>query len=334
MPLRPLRHHALASPLVSALVASLTTLLVVGTLGASGAGQQQILAELQRLEGRIDALSPPGSDPVFGLQLCIKGGVGGEVGASGENDLKVEGEGRVGAEAFGNGAMAKAKGGPSFKLEGAVKGEAGGELTACFDLRALAQRIQALHSSPSVTLRRRGPNAGNPTSVAGSGLSSDAEATLLRLASVDPNQLLEVAASFVDATALDPAALPAALEHVRDLPLALDSAHFGKGEAIASLAAALPLPAQQRALLLEPGILLDALQQQQALCSQQDLPPRLAGMVGRACAAAANEPLQQALLDVDTRMGAVQGSVSSLSSQVGSLPGRVKDALCSVLPGC
>jgi hypothetical protein len=305
---------ALASPVASALVATLTTLLVVGLLGAAK-GNRRIVELLEQIDAKLDATHPPEApDPVFALEVCIKGALAGEGGFAGEHSLRVEGEGRVGAEAYGNGLMAKLRAIPGAKIEGGAKGEVGGELSACFDLRALA-----------ASLRTRG---------AAPGISPETAEIVQRLAAVDRDRLLEALASFVDATQLDPAAFPTALDRIRTLPSALEPGALAEGQLVAALGEVLPLPAQHRTRLLEPDAILTRLEQDGALCELQGLPPALADVVDRACTAAANEPLKQALLGAEARIGNLQSRVNTVANQVAALPQNVVNALCNVIPGC
>lgn len=321
-------RRVLSSPVASALVATLGTLLVVGLLGASKGSNkrtvellEQIQARLEQqdaalaaLDAKLDATHPAEADPVFGLEVCIKGALAGEGGYGAEQSLRVEAEGRVGAEAYGNGLMAKLRALPGAKIEGGAKGEVGGELSACFDLRALAARLRARGSVP--------------------GVSPETAAIVQRLAAVDEDRLLEALAGFVDATQLDPDAFPTALQRIESLPSELDAASLGDGHVIAALGEVLPLPATQRARLVEPGAVLAQFQAEGALCELQGLPPALADVVDRACVAAANEPLQTALLGAASRIQSVQSKVNTIASQVAALPQSVVNALCNVLPGC
>ena len=319
------RRHALATPLASALVATLTTFLLLGTLGLSS-GNRRILNLLEELETKVDGVDTKlaamdakldathPEDAVFGLEVCVKGALGGEGGYAVEQELRIEAEGRVGAEAYGNGLMAKLRALPGAKLEGGAKGEVGGELSACFDLRALAQQLRARGAAP--------------------GISPDAAATIQRLAAVDQDELLEALATFVDATSLDPGAFAAALERVRTLPSGIDPGSIGHGELVASLAEVLPLPAQHRARLLDPGAMLASFQDDRVLCELQGLPPALAEIVDQACAGAAAENLADIIVGTQSKLDALQSSLAAARNAIAAVPANVVNAICNVIPGC
>jgi hypothetical protein len=91
---------------------------------------------------------------------------------------------------------------------------------------------------------------------------------------------------------------------------------------------------QHRTRLLDPDAILTQIGEDGALCELQGLPPALADVVDRACIAAADEPLRQALLDAQARIGNLQSRVNSVANQVAAIPQNVVNALCSEIPGC
>jgi len=342
------------SALSGALGASLALVLLVGLLGASGRGHRDrhearerpgfphevlrrleaIDSQLRALRTELDALAPvvdqvqadvttlaqapggPAGPPeVFGLQICLKAGLAGEVGLSGEQTLKLEGQGRVGAEAYGNGVMAHIRAIPGARIGGGVKGDAAGELTACFDLRALAQRIRA------GTL----PFAMPPRQ----------QQAVLRMADTDEAVLAGKLLDFAALTNLDPTSVQEALDQIPQLATDVNPIRMAEpGNAVTTLAQSVPMSFQARARIQDVNATFDTFQQQSGQLCAASLPPGLARMVDPVCTAAANEPLKGAIQTTATRVNDVQSRVIWIQEKLRNIPRQVRDAMCAVLPVC
>lgn len=256
------------------------------------------------------AAAPP---QVFSLQLCLKGGLAGEAGFSGEQALKIEGQARVGAEGFGNGIMAWLRGIPGAKIGGGVKGDVGGELQGCFDLRALAQRIKA--NAPPFPM------------------TPGQQQNVLRMAATDQATLAGKLLDFASLTSLDPAALQPALDVVPQLSADVDPLKMADPvNNLTELAQVVPLSFQARGRLQDMKATFDAFEQQRNLCSL-NLPPSLANVVDPICNAAASEPLKPALQATASRVTNIQSRVTSVQSAVSGIR-SVVNRICYYLPGC
>lgn len=339
------RKQDLSSAFFGAIAAILTLLMLAVLMGASGSKGwkrtlfsrlDQIDAQLSQLQADVGALGPQvnglqtdvsslvtgggvgggdaGPPEVFSLEICLSAGLMGEAGFAGEQELKVEGEGRVGAEAYGNGLMAKIRAIPGAKLEGGVKGEAGGELSACFDLRALAQRIR---------------EANPPFPISGSN-----QEMVLKLDSVDEATLAGKLMEFAALSNLDPTPMQAALDEIPQLAADVDPLRMVEPVNTATrLAQVVPLSFQARARLQDIQATFETFEQHRNLCGA-NLPTALAGVLDPACQAAASEPLKPLIQNTASRVEDVRSRTAALQSAVASLPSRVVGALCSVLPGC
>lgn len=353
MKLPPPLKMQLKYTLSGALGAMLSLVLLVGMLGARGGGDhgrregpedrgfaRQVLSRLdaidhqvRALNAQVEALAPQVAQvqsdvstlasgggggsaappQVFSLQLCVKAGLAGEAGYSGEQALKVEGQGRLGAEAYGNGLMAQLRAVPGAKIGGGVKGDAGGELQGCFDLRALAQRIQA----------------GTPPFP----MSPGQQQIVTKMAATDQATLAGKLLDFASLTSLDPTALEAALDHVPQLTADADPLKLAEPvNNLTELAQFVPLSFQARTRLQDVGATFLAFEQQRDLCGLS-LPPALANMVDPICTAAANEPLATALQSTATQVSNIRTRVISLQSITSGIS-SVVNRICHYVPGC
>jgi hypothetical protein len=304
-----MRRHELRTLIASSAVASLTTVVLLSLLGAKNPSfERKVLNELAALRA---AASAPGD--VFAVEACVKGALKGEGGYSAENELEIEGEGRIGAEAFGNGLMARLRAVPGAKIGGAVKGELGSELAFCFDLRELASRIRAGDTF---------------------GLDSTAQALVLKLESADEAALISSLVARMDGAGLDPGQVEAKLAAVEQLSFDLDPAVLADGGGpLATLAQSLPLPPALAARISDGGSVMQRFQSLD-LCDLPNAPQALTDVTAQACALAADEPFSQILTSVNSRTSNLVTRVAAVQSTLSQLPNQVVNAFCNQVSIC
>ena len=254
----------------------------------------EILAQLAVINTKLDDLLSPVS-----RQLCFELGAALEVGMEYGGDLDGEFEGRVGAEAYGNGVMGKVKAKPSWGFAAALKGAANPKFSICRDLGA-----RSTATMTSAQARMAAPLTG-PSSL------SDDEFTTRIMALADTFQINDDRVN----AALDAlptfAAGPDAWSGIRaDGP-------------VSKLADVMPLTESARQTLRDPGQIVANLRAQLSLCSQTDLPPAVVDLLQEFCGLASNERFSRLLDRVD-------GSVTSVKNTVTAIKTKIDDIINSL----
>jgi hypothetical protein len=252
---------------------------------------------LNRLNDVLDILNEP--EPIFSFVLCTEPALNGEVQF--KSEVKVEGqvEGRVGAEGFGNGVMARLKGTPVGKFGESLKASWDVvKLGVCWDLGATVRNRRAAAAAGGGTLRA----AAAPGDLADIIAGLDVEAL---------RQKLQAAA---DGLQLDPVRSLDALQGLTDVSFDGDPFAGLRGEGpLRQMAESMPLPEALRELAEKPAMVFERLNElrAQGLCSL-DLPPALAGPIGEICDLAANEPFRPLLVRVDKATDTIESIVDRI----------------------
>jgi hypothetical protein len=274
-----------------------------------------------KLDLIIAALNAP--DPVFSFSLCTEPAGNFEAQAGTETDVELKGEGRLGAEGFGNGLMARLLGSPKFKTGKAFKfGWDILKLGVCADLRAAIQRAAAL----------RGTDGNGGARLLRAGLAADSGAAVTgglldQIPSLDEDALLREMLDLASTLQFDPQKLQNTLDAVSNV--SFDGSPFSALQSDdpnrAALVEALPLPPNLRTLLADPAAVFNKFKElkETGLCNVSPRPPALDDLLGEICALAENERFSKLLDRVDDITGDINTTVGTVNTRVGTVLSRL-----------
>ncbi|HEX5215020.1 MAG TPA: hypothetical protein VFV98_06125 [Vicinamibacterales bacterium] len=262
-----------------------------------------ILAALVTVNTKLDQLLDPVKKEIcFELAAELEGGVeyGGKIDA--------EFEGRVGAEGFGNGVMGKVKAPMGFDFGAALKGTASPKFSICRELGASA------NASLTPTQQRMAASVSNPA-------ASTQDLTSKLLALAEQLQINEARAS-------------AALDALPGFSSGSDPfSAIRNGGPLAKLADVVPLPEDLRSTLRDPGQVIAGFKSQIALCTRNDLPAAVAGLVGEFCALANTEKFKTMIEDIASGVGNVKSTLTTIGGKVQDVIDKIAILDCKLFCG-
>ena len=294
-----------ATPTPAPKSAATTTIAAEGPKDPHLNPNDAILAALVTVNTKLDQLlnpNPVKKEICFELAAELEGGVeyGGKIDA--------EFEGRVGAEGFGNGVMGKIKAPMGFDFGAALKGTASPKFSICRELGASAnagltptqQRMAASVSSPAAS-------------------TEDLTSKLLALA--EQLQINEARAT-------------AAIDALPGFSSGSDPfSAIRNGGPLAKLADVVPLPENLRSTLRDPGQVIAGFKSQIALCTRNDLPAAVAGLVGEFCALANTEKFKTMIEDIASGVGNVKSTLTTIGGKVQDVIDKIAILDCKLFCG-
>ena len=283
----------------------------------------------KKLDKILAILNEP--EPVFSFVLCTEPAIQWGQGAAFKIELTGKGEGRIGAEGFGNGVMAR--------VQGETKGEVGAELKfgwdilkfgVCVDLGAAVRNASPASSSGGATPLRQASLTANDGIAAANG-----GGLLNHIATLDQDAMLAQMLGLANELGVNPANLQFAFDRVANLSFDNEGGPFAalqlKDEDREALLATLPIPVGVRPVVEDPAgfirgqvqSLLADLTQPRGIC---DIPPPagLEPFLHMVCSQPA-DPFGPMLTSINT-------SVNTVKSNVNTVKNKVEDLWCKAFP--
>jgi len=256
---------------------------------SNGNPPDSVQDQLAAINRKLDDLLSPHS-----FEVCVELGAEGEIHTEFGGDISADFKGEVGAEAFGNGVTGKLSAKPGWGFGAQIKGALVPKVAYCFDLLSLG-----------------GSSAGAQTSRFAKAASTAG------LSAVDTNTLAERVLTLATQLNLNGDRLTQAMDLLPNIAGGVDPwSAFRSDGPIRQFVDALPLPAQLAETLKDPGQVIANFRSQLALCSNGNLPPVIADVVGQFCTLANNEPFRALLNRVDIAVGNLTGAIDSILSQL------------------
>ncbi|MBI4442752.1 MAG: hypothetical protein HY649_05190 [Acidobacteria bacterium] len=310
-----------------------------GTPPSNVITHETLLAKLNIVLAKLDTIDATLNEPepVFSFVFCSEPAISYGGRFKGEFDLDGTGEGRLGAEAYGNGLFAR------LKAVGKITSEQ--ELALnwdilkfgfCFDLGALVRNVTSTNSSGGATPLRQA------SLTATDGIAANG-VFLEKIKNLDQGKMLDDMLRLADTLGVDPANLQTAMGTVASLsfdtnggPLAALQLKDADREA---LMATLPIPAGVRPVVEDPGSflrdqvesLLTQLTQPKGICNIS-LPPGLEPFLAEVCKPANKDPFGPLLTGMKTTTDAINTTVNSVKSTVNTVKNKVEDMWCNTFP--
>jgi hypothetical protein len=293
----------------------------------------QIVASIETNDNELTALAnqimaklnaPPTIDDVLQFEFCTEPAFNLEGESQSWVRIEGTGQGRVGADVYGNGAVFSLEAKPGKQWEWSKKvGWDVAKLGACVDLNKLRQWATT-----------------NPATVS-STASFDSRANLTTTGLLDSVQNIDKAAlvnkmlSVANTLQMDPAKIQNAMDIAANI-----QESGGLFEAIqndssrTAILDALPIPPNFKSFLQSPGSLITTLKQvkDNGICNMTGQVPALQPLLGEICNLARNPHFAQLLDRMDTVTTNIQSRVTSVQTAVNNVSNKVQDII-DVLPG-
>lgn len=262
---------------------------VPGSGGGNGPANpnDEIIDRLTRIEATLTTLA---NKPAVSKETCFEIGAELEVGLDGEVKLRGGADGEAGVWAFGNGIKANLKAAAEVKLGAGLKGNGAIKRAWCWD--------------PLVQLRSAQP-------------APRALASATAVAISDDDFIAKLSA-LSDQLQLGEDRIGGIMDALPLFNTGTDGfSALGSSSPISTVAAVLPLPADVRAKLSNPGQVISDFTAQRNFCQRNDLPDAVAGLIQQFCQQSNNEPFQTLLHRVDGVVDGIKGATVGPLSALG-----------------
>jgi len=298
-----------------------------GTPPSNVITHETLVAKLDMVLAKLDTIDATLNQPerVFSFVLCTEPIIKNATNGVLEFNLDLDGQGRLGVEAFGNGLLTHA----NVQVAGKVGNETAVEwnilkLGVCVDLGAAVRNASPTTSSGGATPLRQASLTANDGIAAANG-----GGLLDHIANLNQDAMLAQMLGLADSLGIDPANLQNAMGTVASLSFDTSGGPFTalqlKEADRAALMATLPIPVGMKPVLTDPGgffrsqvqSLLPQLTQPNGICNISP-PPGLELFLDLICNQPA-EPFGPLLTGLKTTTDAINTSVNTVKSNVNTV---------------